>query len=596
MSMAFTEAVPWEPLWRNRHGVLPDDFIRWVAGLIDESGIETRLREWHTEERRGPGGRPERFPLRALLVCWAVTTLIAEAPHLTRVCNIMFRRLSPAMREELGIPNPPHPDDIRAWRAAYRCVRYRAHAGFLDLIDPSWLPKNRRMDDATFSALAAGRRAELSEAEWAQRRERLTWVCNQVLEVTRQLIPEDVRAHMDGSVGVDATVIPSPARAERRAGRSRDGKRAPIVVHSADPDAGLYSRPNDDRDTNGAVTGGRIVYGMEATFVVSGNHPDSPVATPNIVLSMAPLHRPGEQPGRNAIRALKDLRDRGHPARLLAADRAYTSAKPEDFQLPARALGYEPVLDYKVDQLGVKASHEGFIQVEGAWYCPAMPGDLIDATKALREGRITTDLYRQRIVERRKYAARPKGKPDAEGHVRLMCPAASNWPLARCDNKPASIANSTRGRIRIPLRDTLATNPPPCCTQQSITLPPAAGAKFAQPLAYGSDEWHAVYSTLRNTNEGMHGYLKDGAFEALHDPRRRRLLGVAAQSVQAALTVMAGNVRKIDSFLKEQARIEQAAIPNAHKRPPRRRTRSLATWLPENTESVACDRSPPETA
>ena len=42
-------------------------------------------------------------------------------------------------------------------------------------------------------------------------------------------------------------------------------------------------------------------------------------------------------------------------------------------------------------------------------------------------------------------------------------------------------------------------------------MPPEAGAKLSQALLYGSSEWHAVYSALRNTNEGMHGYAKDGA-------------------------------------------------------------------------------------
>ena len=40
-----------------------------------------------------------------------------------------------------------------------------------------------------------------------------------------------------------------------------------------------------------------------------------------------------------------------------------------------------------------------------------------------------------------------------------------------------------------------------------------------------------MYATLRNSNEGMNGFIKDGAREAIDDPERRRIRGVAAQSV-----------------------------------------------------------------
>ncbi len=78
-----------------------------------------------------------------------------------------------------------------------------------------------------------------------------------------------------------------------------------------------------------------------------------------LVVAMAPLHLPGREPGVNAIRALADLSDRGHPAGMLAADNAYSAQRPENFQLPARSLGYDLVFKYRVDQLGVQATSKG---------------------------------------------------------------------------------------------------------------------------------------------------------------------------------------------------------------------------------------------
>jgi hypothetical protein len=63
------------------------------------------------------------------------------------------------------------------------------------------------------------------------------------------------------------------------------------------------------------------------------------------------------------------------------------------------------------------------------------------------------------------------------------------------------------------------------------TVPPEYGAKYWQELLFGSEKWQTVYSTLRNSVEGLNGFVKDGAHEALPYPERRRVGGVAAQSV-----------------------------------------------------------------
>jgi hypothetical protein len=75
----------------------------------------------------------------------------------------------------------------------------------------------------------------------------------------------------------------------------------------------------------------------------------------------------------------------------------------------------------------------------------------------------------------------------------------------------------------------------------------------------------------------MNGYLKDGAREALADPQRRRIRGVAAQSVLVSLLLWAANLRKIEGFL---VRVAAEAVGNARRRPRRRRTRAIDQWLP----------------
>ena len=43
----------------------------------------------------------------------------------------------------------------------------------------------------------------------------------------------------------------------------------------------------------------------------------------------------------------------------------------------------------------------------------------------------------------------------------------------------------------------------------------------------------------------MNGFIKDGAREAIDDAERRRIRGVAAQSVLVAFQLLAANIRKI---------------------------------------------------
>ena len=77
----------------------------------------------------------------------------------------------------------------------------------------------------------------------------------------------------------------------------------------------------------------------------------------------------------------------------------------------------------------------------------------------------------------------------------------------------------------------------------------------------------------------MNGFVKDGAHEALDDPERRRIRGVAAQSVFVALLLMAANLRKIESFLAEEAAIAAGKVRTL---PSRRRTRPIKTRRPES--------------
>jgi hypothetical protein len=93
---------------------------------------------------------------------------------------------------------------------------------------------------------------------------------------------------------------------------------------------------------------------------------------------------------------------------------------------------------------------------------------------------------------------------------------------------------------------------------------------------------------------GMNGFVKDGAHEALDEPERRRIRGVAAQSVFAALLFAAANIRKIQTFLKERAALAEGTLCRL---PRRRVTKPIGTWQPAVSQvQSASDPDPPLTA
>jgi hypothetical protein len=102
----------------------------------------------------------------------------------------------------------------------------------------------------------------------------------------------------------------------------------------------------------------------------------------------------------------------------VGTDRGYTQALPEHFHLPVRALGYSLVMDYKVTELGRQANSQGAVMVDGAFYCPAMPEALVNASCDKRAGRADEATYKARVSARGQWRLVRKQGPDADGYAR----------------------------------------------------------------------------------------------------------------------------------------------------------------------------------
>ncbi|MFJ4011006.1 hypothetical protein [Streptomyces sp. NPDC090026] len=552
---------------QTRRLPVPDAEVHEVLAALDASGLLSEVEPLVAQST----GRKRTLTVRALLLgmCLAAARN-AGTVIFTSVTNILYFSLTDEMRARLDIPH--YPDHARGFEAAYHVVRRLIHR-IEKAVDPSPLPKNHRLD----RELAARLLAEADPDELADRRSLMLRVVNRILDMSLLDAHPLLEGRWDGSAALDATVIGTYAK----------GLSADSPVTASDPDAGWYVRTAKHKDplAMDEPPQERIkkrLYGYDLCLVVARDPdhdgaplPDgsaNPDAVPSLIVAFS-LDKPSHRPAEVALEALQHV-DPRYPRGYLAGDRLYPDQKPDKFQLPIRALGYQPVYDYAKDQLGVQAQFAGAELVEGNWYCPSMPQPLKDATKDLIGKKIDKQTWINRIRQRTTYLFMPKQRADAEGHRRMMCPAEAN--RGQCSLKPYTLG---RG-IHLPLIDP-APSPvgsPTACTQRTITLPPEAGAQLWQPLQYGTAEWQRVYFRLRNAIEGMNGFSKDPLYERLESGGTRRIRGIAAQAILLAFQLAHANKRKLATWAGSIALHGN----QPHRRPTRRRkTKPLGTWTPE---------------
>lgn len=536
----------------SRLGRISDRVIRGATFMVRDCGLTdllTSYRKIDEPDLGKKGGRPALADEEIVLIILIAIVAAGDAPLVTNVAHAYRARLSSPARDLLGLPRvektPEKAIYFRVYRALHRILepldpypgprRKRLTRVEHEELEQEWLSAEQQIGDETFKVVDV-------------RLERLRTITNLLLESAFLLLPAEARKAWKGNICIDATVV----RAGGKGGApSKKASNKPSDKMSVVPQTGWYTR----QDESGKTT--KSAWGFEAHLVVMcANDPSEAADFPLLVLGMS-LDTPASRVGENAVIAAKSVIDRGHPAGICAADRAYfPNCVPRNYQLPMRALGYTLIGDYRIDQLGVQAQRDGAILVEGSWYCPSMPEPLINATVDVRQGKITQSTYEARIDQRGRYLFRPKQSPTPDGNVVYQCPARGSGATAKCP-----IVGQPKGKITdLTLITKPPTNPDKACTNSSsITLPIAPDpssksaddtrAKYYQDVRYATSAWKALWSTLRNTVEGVNGYNKDPNWSDIEEAGRRRMRGFAAQAFLLACQILGSNIRKIETFM-----------------------------------------------
>ncbi|MDH6235592.1 hypothetical protein [Cryobacterium sp. CG_9.6] len=147
------------------------------------------------------------------------------------------------------------------------------------------------------------------------------------------------------------------------------------------------------------------------------------------------------------------------------------------------------------------------------------------------------ELRDQRIAEREKYRAKPKGKRRPDGSRQYLYPNPKNYDGLAFDHKT--------GELIEPIR------------KKTIVVPagkdPAKdkALKYGQTYPHKSPVWKGYYG-LRNTVESQNAFIKDSATEDIASPMKRRARGNTFASVSVTLALVSANIRKILSFIQSE--------------------------------------------
>lgn len=314
------------------------------------------------------------------------------------------------------------------------------------------------------------------------------------------------------------------------------------------------------RNTNHPAKGELFFgYYLQAVTTVTDEHgPPVPELARRMHLASCDHDPPAE-----VVPVIRRMHTDCIPVADLLADSGYSYRVAATWALPLRQLGIDLIQDLHPADRGTHGTHHGATTCNGNLYCPATPSALLEHSDPLPRGATPeqTDAHDTLSEELSRYKLSPITGCDPDGYRRVICPAAQG--KLRCPLRPRSM---TLPHDRPTIPDP-PEHPPVCCTQQTITVPPAVNAKTAQKHDYPSPQHRHSYQR-RTAAERTFATLTD---RSRNDLSRGwcRLFGLTPIALLTATALIARNIRITDSFTARQHEQQHRAacgLPPKHRR------------------------------
>jgi hypothetical protein len=495
--------------------------LRRLEEIVDTSAVAPRV-----EAMLPSGARPRQLSVRTLLVGMLLAAVDGRPAHLTRVHQALTA-LPEQEQRRLAV--------IADWRNGPHQLTYRQL-------------------ERTFSLMV---KALAKQQPDGIPSEALSQILDALIETSVKVCGEPASS----SLAVDWTDLETWSRPPPRRGGE-----------CADPEASWGHRRGDSPGERDEAFFG--YYLQVATIVKEEDGPE--VAELVRRMQLASCH---QDPPAVLVRVIERMHTSGVPIGDLLADSGYAHRKAESWALPLRHLGARLVQDLHPHDRGQRGTHMGAIRSNGNLYCPATPKALLELGPLARGARGEEQATHDRkTAELARYKLAAITGYDADGYRRVACPA-------------------TEGKLRCPLRPKSMTlphshpevleppqHPPACCSQRTLTVPPAVNAKTAQKHDYPSRAHRRSYAR-RTAAERAYASVKD---PASNDLSRGwcRLTGLASIALFAASIFVARNLRVADAFATRKAEDQRRA---ARGLPPKRRKRRRQT----TDDLIAAAHAPP---
>jgi hypothetical protein len=483
-----------------------------LEAIIDGSAVAPAI-----EAMLPAGVRHRQLRARTLLLGMMLTLADDRPAHLTRLHQALTA-LPEAGQARLGV--------TEQWKTGPHQLTYR-------------------QAERTFNLAA---KAPAGEHPGGALSAELAGVCDDLLEASIPARHKDTSA----ALAADWTDVESWSRPPRHGTSER-----------ADPEAHWGHRNSNLPGPRGEMFFGH--YLSAATMVAEENGPAVPELARRMTLCSCAL-----DPVRALAAVLLRMPAAGIPPGDILDDSGYAHRDAEAWAIPLRHAGAQLVQDLHPSDRGPKGTHHGAIIANGNLYCPTTPEPLLQlGPLAPASTAEETAAHDQQAAELARHKLGPITADDADGCHRVTCPAAAG--KIRCPLRPESMTlDRSRPEILTPPQ-----HPPACCTQQTITVPPAVAAKTRQKHDYPSAGHRHSYAR-RTGSERTFSTIKDPATTSIARGWCR-LMGVTPLALWLACLLAIRNQRILAAFDARQADTTRRAALGLPPRTRKRRRQTLAS-------------------